>query len=421
MLSASDSELSTNSTPLPEPHKPTLLVVDDEEGPRASLKVVFSRDFDVLLAANGREAVRIAKERRIDVAILDILMHGMSGVELLRELKDLDADIEVIMLTAYETLETARQALRLGAGEYLNKPFDIPTLRAAASKALAKRRANLHLREVQLQFNHLKAELVHRGEQAEIARQAGAIYGSVLHDLNSPLTVINGFIELLHKQVDSAARLEGEELEKMRTGIARIHRQVVRCIEISRRYLGFLRHGQTSSDSVVSVNQVLADLQELLIKHPSCTGNELTVQDLDSDLLATVHGTDLLQILLNLTINGLQATEIPHRVEVVAQLLPLEFDLSHFKDSANTRFISAVHFDRSRNHIAISVRDNGPGMPEAVIQKAFNEQFTTKAPGKGTGLGLGIVKRLATHANGAILLTTDSHGTKFTVLLPAKS
>jgi DNA-binding NtrC family response regulator len=116
--------------------KPVLLVVDDEEGPRASLKVVFKNDFDVLLAANGREGIEIARQRHIDVAILDILMHGMSGVDVLRELKIIDEGIEVIMLTAYETLETARQALRFGAREYLNKPFDIPTLRAVAARAL---------------------------------------------------------------------------------------------------------------------------------------------------------------------------------------------------------------------------------------------------------------------------------------------
>jgi two-component system, sensor histidine kinase and response regulator len=421
MPSALASAQNSNSIILQESNKPTLLVVDDEEGPRASLKVVFSRDFEVLLAPNGRDAITIAKSRHIDVAILDILMQGMSGVEVLKELKEIDDGIEVIMLTAYETLETARQALRLGAREYLNKPFDIPALRNATAKALEKRRTNRKVREVQEQFENLKEELQARTEQAESAKAAGAIYGSVLHDLNSPLTVINGFIELLHRQVENTSSLEGDELEKMKSGIARVHGQVVRCIEISRRYLGFLRNGQTDPDSYVGVNQVLSDLQELLIKHPSCQGNELTVQDLDPNIFASVHGTDLLQILLNLTINALQACATAHRVEVVAQTLPSQFDLSTFKDGPGARFISAEGFDPSSQLIAISVRDNGPGMPDEVFKKAFNEQFTTKPAGKGTGLGLGIVKRLTTHAKGAILLTTSPQGTKFTVLFPAKA
>lgn len=414
MPSASASAKNSN----PETRKPILLVVDDEEGPRTSLKVVFNRDFQILLAVNGREAIRLAKENSVDVAILDILMEGMSGVEVLRELKDIDENIEVIMLTAYETLDTARQALRLGAHEYLNKPFDIPALRAAAAKALEKRRASQNVAEIQIQFAQLQRELQQCGREAETARETGVIYGSVLHDMNSPLTVINGFIELLHRQVNATNNLQGDELEKMRSGIARIHSQVVRCIDISRRYLGFLRTGQTESDSYVGVNQILSDLQELLEKHPNSEGNDLTVQDLDPGVLASVHSTDLLQILLNLTINALQACATPHRVEVVAQSLPPAFDLSTFKDGPGTRFISSANFDSSKRMLAISVRDNGPGMPEAILQKAFNEQFTTKPLGKGTGLGLGIVKRLTFQAGGAILLTSTSHGTRFTILIP---
>ena len=416
MLSASASAKNSSTVD----RKPTLLVVDDEEGPRASLKVVFSRDFEVLIATHGREAVRIAKENTIDVAILDILMQGMSGVDVLRELKEIDEGIEVIMLTAFETLDTARQALRLGAREYLNKPFDIPSLRTAAAKALEKRRANLNVAEIQAQFASLQRELQHRGEQADIAKETGAIYGSVLHDLNSPLTVINGFIELLHRQVNNTSSVEGNELEKMRSGIARVHRQVIRCIEISRRYLGYLRSGQTDLDSYVAINQILADLQELLVKHPSCEGNELTVQDLDPDVVALVHGTDLLQILLNLTINALQACDTPHRVEVVAQSLPPSFDLTSFKDSPSTRFVAAEKFQPNEKFVAISIRDNGPGMTDTSLEKAFNQQFTTKPVGKGTGLGLGIVKRLVTQARGAILLSTGPQGTKFTVFLPEK-
>src|SRR5688500_12484329 len=87
----------------------TLLVCDDEEGPRQSLRIVFKNDYRVLVASSGPEALALAGEEQIDVAVLDILMHGMSGVEVLRQLKQMDPNIEVIMLTAYETIETARQ------------------------------------------------------------------------------------------------------------------------------------------------------------------------------------------------------------------------------------------------------------------------------------------------------------------------
>src|SRR5215208_4885559 len=131
--------------------RPTLLVCDDEEGPRQSLRIVFKNDYRVLVASSGHEALAIAAQESVDVAVLDILMQGMSGVEVLRRLKQMDAAIEVIMLTAYETIETARHALRYGASDYLNKPFDIPTMRDAVASAFSKRRNALSFKDTGVQ------------------------------------------------------------------------------------------------------------------------------------------------------------------------------------------------------------------------------------------------------------------------------
>ena len=115
--------------------KPTLLIVDDEEGVRQSLRVVFKDEYQLLLAGDGATAIQLAQQNKIDVAVLDIRMAGMSGIELLERLKFVDHTIEVVMMTAYETTETMRQALRLRACDYINKPFDIPTMCAAVSTA----------------------------------------------------------------------------------------------------------------------------------------------------------------------------------------------------------------------------------------------------------------------------------------------
>jgi signal transduction histidine kinase len=395
--------------------------VDDEEGPRTSLRVVFKNDFEVLLASNGTDAIKLARSRSVDIAILDILMHGMSGVDVLRELKQLDEDIEVIMLTAYETLETARQALRLGAREYLNKPFDIPALRTAASKALEKRRANLELRSAHSRLELLQQEI--SKSAPKVAEEgAGDTAGNILHDLNSPLTVINGFIELIHKQVQKAASLEGEELEKMKTGIGRVHSQVVRCLEISKRYLGLRGFQKDVVAERVAVNEVLIDLQELLSRHPSAEGRELTISELDEHTHAAISGTNLLRILINLALNGLQAAETVHRVEVIAQSLPKNFDMTGFQNGTEERFLASEKLPSGIPMVAISVRDNGPGIPAEIVGKLFNERFTSKPVGKGSGLGLGSVKNLVTEAKGAIrLITKPGQGTTFTVFLPLAS
>jgi len=124
--------IENNSSPQETPRrKGTLLIVDDEEGPRQSLRVIFKDDYDLLLANDGPSAIELAKNNKVDVALLDIRMSGMSGIEVLERLKYVDPAIEVVMMTAFETTDTMRQALRLRACDYINKPFDISTMRSA--------------------------------------------------------------------------------------------------------------------------------------------------------------------------------------------------------------------------------------------------------------------------------------------------
>ena len=125
--------------PAPDASKATLLIVDDEEGPRQSLRIVFKNDYTVLLATNGMDAIELVKTNPVNVVVLDIMMLGLSGVETLKEIKLIAPSVEVIMLTAFETIETARQALRHGASDYLNKPFTPECLRDVITRVLQHR------------------------------------------------------------------------------------------------------------------------------------------------------------------------------------------------------------------------------------------------------------------------------------------
>src|SRR5213596_1272979 len=157
--------------PLPSsPRKRTLLIVDDEEGPRQSLRIVFKDDYNILLADNGNKAIELMKQHSVDAALLDIRMSGMSGVELLGKLKGINPAVEVIMLTAYETIETARQALRLGACDYLTKPFDISTMRAAIANAMERHLVSEEIRVNNQRLRELQEELHNQKLQEEIIR-----------------------------------------------------------------------------------------------------------------------------------------------------------------------------------------------------------------------------------------------------------
>src|SRR5438876_4470295 len=117
-----------------------LLVVDDERSMRELLSIVLRREgYDVTLAENGRTAIEALERGRYDLLISDIKMPDMSGVEVLRAAKRIDQDILGIMITAFASADTAIEAMRLGAHDYLSKPFDVDELKIKVRNALEQR------------------------------------------------------------------------------------------------------------------------------------------------------------------------------------------------------------------------------------------------------------------------------------------
>jgi two-component system, sensor histidine kinase and response regulator len=396
-----------------------LLIVDDEDGPRQSLRVVFKEEYNCLLASNGVDAIELAKKNKINAAVLDIRMSGMNGTELLEKLKALQPSIEVIMLTAYETVDTVRQALRLGACDYLNKPFDVATIRKAVATAMDRHSFADAIRNNNEKLAALQVELQDQKLQEEIVRTRGEIYASIIHDINGPLTIISGFIQIINQRMGDSERLEGEDMDMVKDRLKRITRQVSNCIEISHRYLSFMRQ-QPTALSPVSVKQILDDLRELLNAHPSKGSNTLKVHVLAQDVELQINGTDLIQILLNLSINALQCSADPHLVDVSGILLETGVDFTELHDGPTDRILYGQGFVNTPPLLQLSVRDDGPGIPADVLPKVFQPYFTTKAPGKGTGLGLAIVHRLLKEARGCLHVhSKPGEGTTFNIYLPA--
>src|SRR3972149_1489604 len=120
--------------------RPRILVVDDQAGPRESLRILLKDRFQVLTAANGEDGLRLAAAERPDLVFMDIRMPELNGVEALQRLKAFDPTIEVVMITAYASLETVKNALRYGALDYLVKPFSRRDVEEAVQRALARRR-----------------------------------------------------------------------------------------------------------------------------------------------------------------------------------------------------------------------------------------------------------------------------------------
>jgi two-component system, sensor histidine kinase and response regulator len=408
-------------TPAPAPAKRrgTLLVVDDEEGPRMSLRVIFKDDYEMLMASDGPTAIDLAQKNKVDVAVCDIRMAGMSGIEVLERLKYVDPSIEVVMITAFETTDTIRQALRLRACDYINKPFDVSTIRAAVASAMQRRRLESEIHGDAEKFQQAITELQNLKIEEQIAHTRGDIYASIIHDINGPLTVISGFVQLMNQRLGNTSRMEVEDLEFIKDRLKVVTRQVTNCIEISRRYLGFLRR-QSDDTPRVGVNQLLTDLNHLLRVHPSLNNNQFNVHTLAEDIGVKINGTDLIQILLNLSVNAFQCSPHGCRVDVAGEILHEPLNLAAFKDSGTDRLLNVENFTNTPPLIRLAVRDGGPGIPPEILPKIFQPYFTTKGPRQGTGLGLNIVQRLIKEAGGALHVQTQlGEGTTFTIYLPA--
>jgi two-component system, sensor histidine kinase and response regulator len=406
-------------TATPPARRGTLLVVDDEEGPRQSLWVIFKDEYQILMAGDGPSAIALAQEQKIDVAILDIRMAGMSGIEVLERLKYVDPAIEVVMMTAFETTDTIRQALRLRACDYINKPFDLATMRAAVAGAMQRRTLEGEIHNNAEKLQGLINELQNQKVEEQIAQTRGEIYASIIHDINGPLTVISGFVQLLNQRIGDATRLEVEDLEFIKDRLKTITRQVTNCIEISRRYLSFLRR-QSDDCPRVGVNQLLNDLSHLARVHPSRQMNDFNIHPLPEDIAVRMNGTDVIQVLLNLTVNAFQCTPQAHSVDIEGSILRQPLDLALFRDGPEDRLLNVENFENTAPLLMLSVRDTGPGIPPELLPKIFQPYFSTKGARQGTGLGLNIVQRLIKEARGALHVHTQvGHGTVFTVYLTA--
>jgi len=143
----------------------SILIVDDELGPRESLRMILAPIYDVHTVDNGQEALNFICRERVDLVTLDLKMPGLTGVEVLREIKNLRPDIDVIIITGYGSLNNAQEAIRFGAGDFISKPFNVADIIAIVSKSFERRSYNLKVKNFIQQINSLRSTL---GENKEM-------------------------------------------------------------------------------------------------------------------------------------------------------------------------------------------------------------------------------------------------------------
>jgi DNA-binding NtrC family response regulator len=154
---------------VPRGLRPVILVVDDEPGLRESFHLILDDDYEVLDVPDGPAALDVVRSSQVDLVLLDIRLPGMDGIEVLERIKAIDEGLEVVLVTAVRTVRTAVAAMKLGAFDYLTKPFEEDELLSLVRRALDRRsleREVVYLRS-ELERRH-DAEIV--GQHADMQR-----------------------------------------------------------------------------------------------------------------------------------------------------------------------------------------------------------------------------------------------------------
>jgi DNA-binding NtrC family response regulator len=155
-----DGRVSRPAESAPE-LRPVVLVVDDDPGLREAFRLILDEEYEVVEAADGPRALEIVRSSPIDLVLLDIRLPDMDGIEVLERVKAMDEQIEVILVTAVKTVRTAVAAMKLGAFDYLTKPFEEEEL-------LSVIRRGLERRSLEREVVFLRSELARRTDADEI-------------------------------------------------------------------------------------------------------------------------------------------------------------------------------------------------------------------------------------------------------------
>ena len=374
--------------------KATVLIIDDDLGPRESLRILLLKAYQVECAESVDEGVRLLQEKKPELVIMDIRMPGKSGIEGLREIRKIDPHVAVVMLTGFGALETAQEALRLGATDYVTKPFDTGDMTQLVQRytqqTLLERRRIAMLKELSNVNTRLVEDLADKEKMASL----GASSSELMHDLRNPLTIVSGYVELLSQQLEATRDTMGEDYSHVADLMDVIGQNVQRCCELSRMWQS-LGKGVLLEHRPTVVDLVLDDIQAGI--EPLASTENVAIR-YESNISGThVMGNrgQLLRAAHNVVSNSIHATAGRPQGEV------------------------RVRFHREAEQVILVVEDNGCGMTKTVLDRIFEPYFTTKAGGEGTGLGLVITRKIIEEHNGTIEVHSEpGRGTTVRMYLP---
>lgn len=341
---------------------PLMLVADDEKGNRLLLKRLFEREFQVVCVENGMDALDVLLQAPFDLVLLDVMMPGMSGLEVLQKMRSKPAlaELPVILVTAMAETRFIVEGLQMGANDYVTKPIETDVLRARVQTQLTVKRLLDERKEHILQL-----EAAHDFKDRSFQMAS--------HDLKGPLGNLRMAHTLMRKYMPDDPRAQ-EVLEMAELTVQNMRTVIEAFLDLAALQNGKIemRLGEVTLDEVI---------HELVSQYTlTASEKDIALDSLPSNATICADRARLSQALGNLISNGLKYSPSGATVTIWAE--------------------------SARDRVRVCVADQGSGIPAGERNRLFTQfgKLSTR-PTKGessTGLGLWIVKHLVELQHGSV-------------------
>lgn len=372
--------------------KPKVLVIDDELGPRESLRILLKNDYTVYCASSVDQGIEYLADAKPDVVVLDIRMPDKSGIDGLREIRKIDPVVSVIMLTGYGALETAQKALRLGANDYVKKPFETTEMLELIERYVERTEVERKAAHTAEELHELNQTLLNELTDIQDLASLGQASAEFVHDLRNPLTIVLGYVELLSDQLRSIKNELGPHYGATAKYMDVIAANAERCRELAKtwQHIG----GQGSKVEAVALTELFEEIRSGIEFLASSENAEVVFDMHANGAKVLASRSQLARALHNVVTNALHA--VP-------------------ESGGEVRIVT----NQTSDSVEIRVEDNGAGIAPENLNRIFEPYFTTKTDGKGTGLGLAITKKILEDCNGSLTVhSRQGEGTCINMRLP---
>jgi two-component system sensor histidine kinase/response regulator len=365
-------------TILPAQEK-TIFVIDDDEIIRLSCEQILRKSgYKVETFGNGYEGIERLKQVKPPLLIVDIKMPELNGFEVIKIVRKLDPDLVIVVITGYATIETAVDAMRMGAYDFLPKPFTPGELRMIIDRGVERWRLS---KEAQLL----------RKQKEEVERKFVTL---VAHQLKGPLGAVKQYLDvLLYTRQNQLPEEAIEWISRSQIRIVEMLGLIHDWLMMAKLERGALCDRNASSDLTLIIESILREYRQL----PSAENLKLSAEISPGFPQVRGDSGSLSMLVENLISNAVKYNKPDGSV--------------------------AIRAGHDAHWITLEIRDTGLGIPSTFRQHLFEEFYRVKTPETqdipGTGLGLVICKRIVAELGGSIEVDSkEGEYTVFTIRLP---